>query len=75
MYGESYTIESMLSEVVVRCAVKKCAVEATIAIEVVQGRFCGEITACTTNIRDSHVLYDSKLMSAEMTGKGDIPLL
>jgi hypothetical protein len=47
---EGYTIDSMLSDVVVRCAVKECAVEATIAIEVVQGKFCGEITACTTNI-------------------------
>ncbi|GJN36344.1 hypothetical protein PR202_gb25193 [Eleusine coracana subsp. coracana] len=73
------SLNSMLSEVVVKCAVEKYAVEATIAIEVVQGKFCGEITACTTNIQHclehSLVLYDTKLISAGMTDKRDIPLL
>lgn len=67
------SLHSMLSEVVVMCAVEKFAVEATIAVEVVYGKFCGEITACTTNIKRSLVLYDSKLVSED--GKGVIPLL
>ncbi|KAK3137744.1 hypothetical protein QOZ80_5BG0456610 [Eleusine coracana subsp. coracana] len=76
MEVESYPLDSMLSKVVVTCAVEKRAVEATVAIEVVKGKFCGEITACTTNIRDSLVLHDSRLMTAEiMTGEGVVPLL
>ncbi|TVT99667.1 hypothetical protein EJB05_54956, partial [Eragrostis curvula] len=74
MEVESHILESMLSKVVVMCGVEKRAVEATIAIEVVQGKFFGEITACTTNILDSIVLHDSKLISAAMTG-GALPML
>ncbi|TVU18353.1 hypothetical protein EJB05_34444, partial [Eragrostis curvula] len=75
MEVESYTIESMLSKVVVMCGVEKRAVEATIEIEVVQGKFYGEITACTTNIQDGIVLHDSKLISAAATTRGALPLL
>ncbi|TVT99672.1 hypothetical protein EJB05_54961 [Eragrostis curvula] len=46
------------------------AVEATIAVEVVQGQFDGTITACTTSIPQSLVLYDSKLAGV-MTGCDD----
>ncbi|TVT99670.1 hypothetical protein EJB05_54959, partial [Eragrostis curvula] len=75
MEVESYTIESMLSKVAVMCGVEKRAVEATIEIEVVQGKFYGEITACTTNIQDGIVLHDSKLISAAATTRGALPLL
>lgn len=51
--------------------VVKDAVEATIAIEVVRGDFCGEITACTTSIRDCLVLYDSD----GVVGEGAMELL
>ncbi|RCV15233.1 hypothetical protein SETIT_3G042000v2 [Setaria italica] len=69
MVVESDTLDTKLSKVVITYAVVKYAVEATFAIEVLQGRFYGEITACTTSIRDSIVLYDSKV-AEPMTGNG-----
>ncbi|TVU18347.1 hypothetical protein EJB05_34437, partial [Eragrostis curvula] len=75
---QRYALDTMLSQVVLTCAVDKNAVEATIAIEVIQGKFYGEINACTTGIRDSIVLHDSKIMTADSTDngtKGAIPLL
>ncbi|KAJ1295028.1 hypothetical protein BS78_01G192100 [Paspalum vaginatum] len=79
MAVETDIIDSRLSDVAITYAVVKRAVEATFAAEVVQGRFYGEITACTTSIRDRIVLYDSKL-STEATdgnvgGRGVIQLM
>ncbi|KAM0839686.1 hypothetical protein ACQ4PT_060154 [Festuca glaucescens] len=73
---ERFSLDSRLSKVVVRYAVVKRAIEATIAIEVLQGRFSGSITACTTSIRNSIILHDSKLVKV-MSGnaKGAIQLL
>jgi len=42
-------------------AVAPIAVEATIAVEVIEGHFDGRITAHTSSIRKSLVLYDSKV--------------
>ena len=55
------SLDTRLSKVVITYAVVKRAIEATIAIEVLQGRFSGLITACTTSIKNSIVLHDSKL--------------
>ncbi|CAD6343912.1 unnamed protein product [Miscanthus lutarioriparius] len=76
MEVERETLDTKLSKVMITYAVVQNAVEATFAIEVLQGRFYGEITACTTGIRDSIVLHDSKMAEA-MTdnGKGVIQLL
>lgn len=73
---ERVSLDSRLSKVVVTYAVVKRAIEATIAIEVLQGRFSGSITACTTSIRNSIILHDSKLVKV-MSGnaKGAIQLL
>ncbi|XP_062203495.1 uncharacterized protein LOC133905748 [Phragmites australis] len=64
---ESKSLATRLSTVDVMYAVVKCAVEATIAIEVLQGDFYGKITAHTTSIQNSLVLYDSEVVGA-MTG-------
>ncbi|CAN6331206.1 unnamed protein product [Urochloa humidicola] len=69
MVVERNTLDTKLSKVMVTYAVVKYAVEATFAIEVLKGRFYGEITACTTSIRDSIVLYDSKV-AEPVTGNG-----
>jgi hypothetical protein len=66
---ESDTLNTKLSKVAITYAGVKNAVEATFAIEVLQGRLHGEITACTTSIRDRIVLYDSKV-AEPMTGNG-----
>lgn len=68
-------LNTRLSKVAITYAVVKYAVEATFAVEVVQGRFYGEITACTSSIRDSIVLHDSRLAEATDAGKGVIQLL
>ncbi|KAF8669513.1 hypothetical protein HU200_051316 [Digitaria exilis] len=57
----------VLSTVDVICAVVIHAVEATIAVEFLQGDFYGAITAYTTSIKDRLVLYDSEVACA-MTG-------
>ncbi|GJM94309.1 hypothetical protein PR202_ga10946 [Eleusine coracana subsp. coracana] len=71
---ERYNLDTMLSKVVLMCAVEKRAVEATIAIEVIQGKFSGEITACTSGVRDSILLHDTK-MTGDSTGTGVVQLL
>lgn len=73
---ERFSLDTRLSKVVLTYAVVKCAIEATIAVEVLQGRFSGSITACTTSIRNSIILHDSKLVKV-MSGnaKGAIQLL
>jgi hypothetical protein len=76
MEVESKTLDTKLSKVMITYAVVHTAIEATFAIEVLQGRFYGEITACTTGIRDSIVLHDSKMVEAMTnSGKGVIQLL
>ncbi|KAF8700316.1 hypothetical protein HU200_034248 [Digitaria exilis] len=64
---EIKSLATRLSTVDVICAVVIQAVEATIAVEVLQGDFYGEITAYTTSIKDRLVLYDSEVARA-MTG-------
>ncbi|KAK3158314.1 hypothetical protein QOZ80_2AG0135520 [Eleusine coracana subsp. coracana] len=73
---ESKLLATRLSTVEVMYAVVKDAVEATIAIEVLQGDFYGKITACTSSIQSSIVLHDSEV-SGVMTcdGKRVIQLL
>ncbi|XP_062229093.1 uncharacterized protein LOC133926932 [Phragmites australis] len=74
---ESRSLATRLSTVEVMYAVVNYAVEATIAIEVLQGEFYGKITACITSIPNNClVLHDSKvagMMNGD--GKGVIQLL
>uniref|UniRef100_A0A0A9APL8 Uncharacterized protein n=1 Tax=Arundo donax TaxID=35708 RepID=A0A0A9APL8_ARUDO len=58
---ESESLATRLSTVDVMYAVVKHAVEGTIAIEVVEGNFSGEITAHTTSVKNSLVLYNSEV--------------
>ncbi|CAL4927874.1 unnamed protein product [Urochloa decumbens] len=55
---ESCSLATKLSTVDVVYAVVKDAVEATISIEVLAGDFFGEITACTSSIKERLVLHD-----------------
>ncbi|GJN36359.1 hypothetical protein PR202_gb25209 [Eleusine coracana subsp. coracana] len=60
------SIATRLSTVSVLYAVVKQAVEATIAVKVLQGEFYGTITAHTTSIQECLiVLYDSKMSGAK----------
>ncbi|KAK3148110.1 hypothetical protein QOZ80_3BG0290830 [Eleusine coracana subsp. coracana] len=61
MLVERSSLTGQLSKVEVTFAVVKCAVEATIAIEVARGEFYGEISAFTTCIQDKLLLHDSKV--------------
>jgi hypothetical protein len=61
---ETNSLAARLSTVDVTCAVVKQAVEATIAVEVLQGDFYGKITAYTTSIKHRLVLYDSEVADA-----------
>ncbi|WVZ95708.1 hypothetical protein U9M48_041439 [Paspalum notatum var. saurae] len=68
---ETKSLATRLSTVDVTYAVVKDAVEATIAVEVVQGVFHGKITAYTISVHDRLVLYDSSSKEAAadaMTG-------
>ncbi|KAL6624778.1 hypothetical protein ACP70R_032099 [Stipagrostis hirtigluma subsp. patula] len=67
---EIKSLATRLSTVEVMYAVLKRAVEGTIAIEVLKGDFYGEITAHTTSIKNSLVLYSSKVADA-MSGDGN----
>jgi len=58
---ETNSLSTRLSTVDVTYAVAPIAVEATIAVEVIEGHFDGRITAHTSSIRKSLVLYDSKV--------------
>ncbi|CAL4919534.1 unnamed protein product [Urochloa decumbens] len=55
---ESCSLATKLSTVDVVYGVVKDAVEATISIEVLAGDFFGEITACTSSIKERLVLHD-----------------
>jgi len=69
---ETKSLATRLSTVDVTYAVVKDAVEATVAVEVVQGVFHGKITAYTTSIKDRLLLYDSSEEAADtMTGGAD----
>lgn len=76
---ESCSLATRLSTVDVMYGVVKYAVEATIAIEVLDGDFCGQITACTSSIDKRLVLHDSRLAGVMITRGGNsvlaIPLL
>ncbi|KAL6630617.1 hypothetical protein ACP70R_028468 [Stipagrostis hirtigluma subsp. patula] len=67
---ESRSLATRLSTVDVMYSVVKCAVEGTIAIEVLQGEFYGKITSHTTSISNPIVLNDSKLTGV-MMGNGN----
>ncbi|KAK3140961.1 hypothetical protein QOZ80_5AG0408260 [Eleusine coracana subsp. coracana] len=77
---ESKLLATRLSTVEVTYAVVKDAVEATLAIEVLQGEFCGKITACTSSIPSSSILlHDSSKVAGNCVmicgGKRVIKLL
>ena len=57
---ETDSLDSKLGVLEVTFVVVHLAVEATIAIEVLEGEFDGKITACTTTIKNCLVLHDSK---------------
>lgn len=69
MVVERDSLDSKLSTVEVMFAVVKRSTEATIAIDVVQVEFEGKITAHTTSIQNSVLLYDSRVASTA-TGDG-----
>ncbi|CAN6336073.1 unnamed protein product [Urochloa humidicola] len=71
---ESRSLATRLSTVEVVYGVVKDAVEATIAVEVLQGNFYGEIRACTTSIRGCLVLFDSE-WGGTRAGEGAMQLL
>ncbi|WVZ79519.1 hypothetical protein U9M48_027090 [Paspalum notatum var. saurae] len=62
---ETVSLATRLSTVNVMYAVVKSAVEATIAVEVLQGEFYGVITAHTAGIRRSLVLYDTSKVAGD----------
>ena len=64
---ESDSLATRLSTVDVLYGVVKDAVECTIAIDVLQGDLNGKITAQTTSILNSLVLYDSQVVGG-LTG-------
>ena len=66
---ESCSLATRLSTVDVVYGVVKDAVECTIAIEIIQGDFNGKVTAHTTSIPNSLVLYDSQVVGG-LTGDG-----
>ncbi|KAJ1261193.1 hypothetical protein BS78_09G009100 [Paspalum vaginatum] len=75
---ESCSLATRLSTVDVVYGVVKDAVEATISIQVLEGEFFGEITACATSINKRLVLHDSRLArinSGEKIALVVIPLL
>ena len=63
------SLATRLSTVKVEYAFVISAVEATIAIEVEEGEFCGTVTAYLTSINKRLVLYDRKLAD-HMPGNG-----
>ncbi|CAL5060075.1 unnamed protein product [Urochloa decumbens] len=68
---ERGSLSTRLSTVDVLYAVVIGAVEATIRITVLKGKFDGTITAHTTSIQKRVVLYDSKVAGTR-TGKGGV---
>ncbi|TVU18304.1 hypothetical protein EJB05_34394, partial [Eragrostis curvula] len=61
---ESESLATRLSTVEVMYGVVKDAVEATFAIEVLQGDYYGEIISWTTSIQNTLLLHDSKVAGA-----------
>ena len=75
---ESCSLATRLSTVDVVYGVVKDAVEATISVEVLAGEYFGEITACTSSIKNRLVLHDSRLTrsdSGQNIAPAVIPLL
>ncbi|CAD6270574.1 unnamed protein product [Miscanthus lutarioriparius] len=66
---ESGSLATRLSTVDVMYGVVKDAVECTIAIEIIQADFNGKVTAHTTSIPNSLLLYDSQVVG-DLTGDG-----
>ena len=58
---ETNSLSTRLNTVDVTYAVAPIVVEATVAVEVIEGNFDGRITAHTSSVRKSLVLYDSKV--------------
>ncbi|CAL4890315.1 unnamed protein product [Urochloa decumbens] len=69
---ESGSLSTRLSTVDVIYGVVENAVEGTIAIEVLQGGFNGKITAHTTSVLNSLVLYDSQVVGAITGGDTEV---
>jgi hypothetical protein len=65
---ESKSLATRLSNVDVTYAVVPRAVEATIAIEVVQGDFYGQITAHTTSVQNTLLLYNTRVAGCMSNG-------
>ncbi|CAL4889734.1 unnamed protein product [Urochloa decumbens] len=72
---ERESLATRLSTVDVLYAVVIDAVEATIAIRVLRGKFDGTITAHTTSIQERVVLYDSKVAGTRTGDVGVIQLM
>ncbi|CAL4971182.1 unnamed protein product [Urochloa decumbens] len=72
---ERGSLSTRLSTVDVLYAVVIGAVEATIAVRVLKGRFDGTITAHTTSIQERVVLYDSKVAGTRTGDVGVIRLM
>ncbi|WVZ82463.1 LOW QUALITY PROTEIN: hypothetical protein U9M48_029722 [Paspalum notatum var. saurae] len=66
--AEKVSLATRLSTVDVIYDVVKCAVEATVAVEVVQGEFYGVVTAHTTSSERRILLYDSKVAGGNCYG-------
>ena len=58
---ETNSLSTRLNTVDVTYAVAPIVVEATVEVEVIEGNFDGRITAHTSSVRKSLVLYDSKV--------------
>ncbi|WVZ88351.1 hypothetical protein U9M48_034882 [Paspalum notatum var. saurae] len=72
---ESGSLATRLSTMEVLYGVMKDAVEGTIAVEVLEGDFNGKITAKTTSIINTLVLYDSLVVGPIGDGVGAIKLM
>ncbi|CAN6271557.1 unnamed protein product [Urochloa humidicola] len=72
---ERESLSTRLSTVDVLYAVVIDAVEATIAVRVLKGKFDGTITAHTTSIQERVVLYDSKVAGTRTADVGVIRLM
>ncbi|CAO2037296.1 unnamed protein product [Urochloa humidicola] len=72
---ERESLSTRLSTVNVLYAIVIDAVEATIAVRVLKGKFDGTITAHTTSIQKRVVLYDSKLADTRTADVGVIRLM
>jgi hypothetical protein len=64
------SLATRLSTVKVAYAFVIHAAEATVSLEVLEGEFCGIVTAHTTSVKTRLVLYDSQLAVDHMPGNG-----